>query len=142
HDQRGLGRVQDDDRLAALGAAYHLNGLRGGLRELVYVRPGAGTGGARGDGGDDLGVAHGGDSCDGRDHWDGGLAAAGHHVDVSAVEVLVEVDGRDNIGTYGRWREVDEPDAVAGQCRGVGFMRLGRRRVEDDADIGEARQRD
>ena len=41
HDHRRLGRVEDDDRLAALGAADGLDALAGGLGELVDVGPGA-----------------------------------------------------------------------------------------------------
>ncbi len=41
HDQRRLGGVEDDDRLAALGAADRLDGRRRGARELVDVRSGA-----------------------------------------------------------------------------------------------------
>jgi hypothetical protein len=44
HDQRRLGRVQHDDRLALGCAAHGLDGLRGGLGELVDVGARAGAG--------------------------------------------------------------------------------------------------
>jgi len=42
HQQGWLGRIQDDDGLALLGAAHHFDGPGGGLRELVDVGSGAG----------------------------------------------------------------------------------------------------
>ena len=56
HDQRRLGRVEDDDRLAALGAADVLDRAGRGLGELVDVGARARAGRLRGDRGDDLGV--------------------------------------------------------------------------------------
>jgi hypothetical protein len=64
------------------------------LGELVDVGAGAGAGRARGDRGDDLGVCTFRHRADGRDHRDRRLPAAGHHVDVGRIEVLVHVDRR------------------------------------------------
>ena len=58
HDQRRLGRVQDDDRLAALGAAELHDRLRGRLGEFVDIGARAGAGRLRGDRGDDLAPDH------------------------------------------------------------------------------------
>src|SRR5690606_3971281 len=67
HDQRRLGRVEDDDRLALLGAADLLDRARGGAGEFVDVLARAGTGGLARHGGDDLAVGHRLHAGDGRD---------------------------------------------------------------------------
>ncbi len=82
HDQRRLGRVEDDDRLALLGAADLLDRAGGGAGEFVDVLAGARADRLGGGGGDDLGVGHRLHAGHRRDHRDGGLAAAGDHVDV------------------------------------------------------------
>ena len=84
----------------------------GGLGELVDVGPRAGSGGARGDRGDDLGVRHRRDPGDRGDDRDRRLPAAGHHVDVVLVEVRVEVDRRHHERADGRRGQVDQPLAV------------------------------
>src|SRR5215212_2812955 len=47
HDEWWLGWVEDDDGLAAAGPADGFDGRRGGLGELVDVRPGSGASGPR-----------------------------------------------------------------------------------------------
>ena len=59
---------------------------------------------------DDLAVVHLRHARDRRHHRDGGLAAAGDHVDVGRVEVRFAVDHRDAVRTDGRRREVDHAD--------------------------------
>src|SRR5699024_11346699 len=90
HDHGRLGRVEDDDGLAALGAADLLDVELGGLGELVDVGARAGTGGLGGDGRDDLGIPHRHDLRDGVEHGAGGLAAAGDQIVVGGVYVLAE----------------------------------------------------
>ena len=58
HDQRRLGRVDDDDGLASLGAADLFDRTGGGAGELVDVLAGAGADRAAGHGGDDLAIGH------------------------------------------------------------------------------------
>ncbi len=132
HHQRRLDRVQDDDRLAALGSADDPQRLRGGLGELVDVRPGAGAGRLAGDRGDDLGVRHGDDVCDGAHHRGGRLAATGDHVDVGGVEVEVEVDRRADVRPDRGRGEVDGEDAGLGVPRRVRLVGLGAGALEDD----------
>src|SRR5699024_11894195 len=95
------GRVEDDDGLAALGAADLLDGELGGLGELVDVGARAGSGGLGGDGRDDLGIPDRHDLRDGVDHGDGGLAAAGDHVVVGATTLSAAVAGRVSVGAEG-----------------------------------------
>src|SRR5699024_1188888 len=144
HDHGRLGRVEDDDGLAALGAADLLDGELGGLGELVDVGARAGSGGLGGDGRDDLGIPDRHDLRDGVDHGDGGLAAAGDHVVVGGIDVLAEVGGRDHHGADGRRGEVDGDDAgglvpgrvllvdvgASGLEQQVGLLAAGLDRVE------------
>src|SRR6478752_5518072 len=132
HHQRRLHRVQDDDRLAPLGATDHLERLRGRLGELGDVRAGAGPGGPARDRRDDLGVRHGHDRGDGLDHRRGGLATAGDHVDVYRVEVEVEVDRRAEVRPDRGRGEVDGQDAGLRVARCVRRVRLGRGALEHD----------
>jgi len=137
HHQRRVGRVQDDDGLAALGAADLLDCRLGGLSELVDVGAGAWAGGLGRDRGDDLGVPDGRDPVDGGDDGNRGLPAAGHHVHVGGLEVGVEVDRGHRVRADRRRGQVDELLAVGGECLGVLDVGLGRRRVEDDPDVVE-----
>ena len=58
------------------------------------------------------------------------------------VEVLVEVDRRDDERADRGRGEVDQPLAVRRERRGVRLVGAGRGGVEDDVDLVEARQRD
>ena len=69
--------------------------LGSGFGELIDVGAGAGAGGLAGDRGDDLGVVHGCHGGDRGDDRDCRLAAAGHHVDVERVQVLVRGSPRE-----------------------------------------------
>ena len=106
--------------LPRCGAADRLDGVRGGLGELVDVGAGARAGRARRDRGDDLRVRHRGDPRDRVHDRDRRLAAAGDHVDVRRVGVL-----------------------VAGSPRGQtnGPMAAGVRSIGGDAGLGVARRR-
>ena len=123
HDHRRIGRVEDDDRLALLGAPDHLDAADGRARELVDVLPRPRAGRARGDRGDDLGVRHRRHPGDRGDHRDRRLAAAGHHVDVRSVEVARRgspggsPQGRPRPGS-GRRRGC-RPPRSAGRTRGA-----------------------
>src|SRR6266508_3262185 len=140
HDQRRFGGVEDDDRLAAPGAANLDDGRGGGLGELVDVGAGARAGRLGGDGGDDLGVLDRDDPADCGHHRDGGLATAGDHVGVGGVEVLLEVDRGDDVGADGGGGEVDQALAERLQLGGVVLVGLGRGGVEDDLDLVEVGQ--
>src|SRR5438105_6359283 len=112
HDESRLGRIQNDDRLAALRSPDPLERTGGRDSELVDVGSRARPGGAGGDRGDDLGVA---DRCDGGhggDDRNRRLPTAGHHVDVALIEVFFEVHCRDDVGPDCGRRQVDEPFAV------------------------------
>ena len=132
HHQRRLDRVEDDDRLAALGAADDLEG-----REVVSVNSSML---ARVPGPADLleieatisAYGTGDDAGDGVDHRGRRLATAGDHVDVHRVEVLVEVDRRQRYGPDGRGGQVDGEDAGLGVARCVRAVRVGRGGLEDD----------
>ncbi len=132
HRQRRVSGIEDDDGLAALGAAEHLDRGGGRAGELVDVAPGAGSGGAGGDGGHDLRVGDAGHPRHGVDHRDGRLPPAGHEVDVRLVEVAVEVHRWDHIGTTRRRGQVDRPDARLLVARSIAAVHVSRRRLEDD----------
>jgi hypothetical protein len=123
------------------GPADLLDGGPGGLGELVDVGAGARSGGLRRDGGDDLAVVHRRDPGDG-DHRDGGLAAAGHHVHVRRVQVLVEVDRGDRVRADGGGRQVDQLLAERRQDGRVRDVCLGRGGVENDLDLAETGELD
>src|SRR5690606_5149980 len=139
HQQRRFGRVEDDDRLALGGTADHLDGAGGGFGEFIDVGTGAGAGGLAGDGGDDFRVVDVGHGGHGRDHRDGGLAAAGDHVDVRGVEVFVQVHHRHAVGADGGRGQVNDAQArfrCAQQCVVVD-VGPGGGGIEDDVDAGE-----
>ena len=119
HDHWRIGGVQDDDRLAALGTADGLDALAGGLGELVDVGPGARPRRDGCDRRDDLRVGHVDDARHRVDDRDGGLPAAGDHVDVRRIEVLAQVGRRDHGRADRRRRQVDGADA------GLGISRRG-----------------
>ncbi len=73
-----------------------------------------------------------------RDHRDGRLAAAGHHIDVRRVEIGVHVDRRYGEGADRGRGQVDNLDAVGAQRLVVDLVRIGRGRVERDADLAIA----
>ena len=129
HDQRGLGRIEDDDRLAALGAAELADRLRGRLGELVDIGARAGAGRFRGDRGDDLAPDHAiGRAAHGVNDRDRRLSTAGDHVDVRLVEIGVAVYDGDRERSYRRRRQVDHLLAVALQNLVVADMRARPRR--------------
>src|SRR5206468_4542657 len=109
-DHRRFHRVEDDDRLALLGAADLLQAAGGHLGELVDVGAGPGPGGARGDAGHDLGVGDLDGAADRGDDRDRRLPAAADQAQVASVEVDVEVDGGAHVGTDGGGGEVDRAD--------------------------------
>ena len=122
HDHRRIGRVEDDDRLAAPGAADHLDSPTGGLGELVDIGPGARTRRLRGHRGDDLAVGHPADVL-GRagyriDDGDGRLPAAGDHVDVRRVQILAQIGRRDHARADCRRGQVDrlDPGFLVARC--------------------------
>src|SRR5690606_16394856 len=142
HDHRWLGGVHDDDRPALLRPANDFDGLRGGFGELVDVGAGSGTGGFRGNRGNDLAVMHLGDPRHRRHHRDGGLAAAGDHVDVELVQVLLKIDHRHAIRADGCRRQVDQAGAgLQGTQEGV-VLDVGRGRggIENEVDVGKSFQ--
>ena len=77
---------------------------------------------------------------DRRHDRDGGLAAAGHHVDLAGVAVRVEVDRRHHERPERGRGQVDDADVVRRQRLGVGLVRRRRRRVEHHPDLAEAGQ--
>src|SRR5690554_2783279 len=137
HDQRRLGRVDDDDRLALLRATHLLDGTGGGAGELVDVLARARTDRAGGHGGDDLAVLHRLHAGHCGDHGDGGLAAAGDHVDVEnrLVCMLLQVDRRHDIRTDGGRCEVNHQYAQLVELAAVLGMHIGRGGIEGDADV-------
>ena len=92
HHDRGFGRVEDDDGFAPIGAAHLLQRLGGGLSELVDIAAGAGAGAFGGNGGDDLGISGSRHPGYGIHNRDGGLTAAGYHVDIHLVFNPLEID--------------------------------------------------
>ncbi len=142
HDQRRLGRVEHDDRLALPRTADLLDRAPRRLGELVDVGAGTRTGRAGRDRRDDLAVVHRDDRSDRGHDRDRRLSAAGDHVDVRRIEVFVEVDCRDDVRSDSRGRQVDEPLAGRRQPRGIGDVRTRRGRIEHDADLVEGRQVD
>ncbi|MNN05508.1 hypothetical protein D3C81_1182730 [compost metagenome] len=77
-----------------------------------------------------------------RHHRNGRLAAAGDHVDVELLEVLLQVDHRHAIGAYRGRGQVDHAKSglVAPQERVVLHMRRGTGSVEDEVDLVKDRQ--
>ncbi|WP_443611852.1 hypothetical protein [Acrocarpospora catenulata] len=141
----GPGRAEFEGEVPLVRVeADHLDGVRGGLGELVDVGAGAGPGGAGGDGRDDLGVRQRGDTGDGGDDRDGGLPTARHHVQVggSAGEVFGQIHGRDDERPDGRGGRVYEGLAVRVELDRVGDVGPGGSRVEDDVDLVEPVHRD
>src|SRR3546814_11350423 len=63
HDHRRFGRVQNDDRLAARGAADLFDRIGRGARELIDIGARARTRRTRRNGRDDLGIKIGRASC-------------------------------------------------------------------------------
>ncbi len=120
HDHRRIGRVQDDDRLAARGPADGLDALAGGLGELVDVGPGARP---RRDATTPTRRSRRRAPSTTRDHRvhdrDRRLSPAGDHVDVRRVQVLAQVRRRNHRRAHRGRRQVDGPDA--------GGLVLGRR---------------
>src|SRR4029077_777634 len=123
HDERRLRRVEDDDRLAAIRAAYGLDGAGRGLGAFVDVGPCPWAGRPRGDRRDALRVRDRGYIRDRADDRHRGLATAGHHVDLAGVAVRVEVDRRHDERTERGRGQVDNPDVVWRQYRGIGRVR-------------------
>jgi len=78
---------------------------------------------------------------DRRHHRDGGLAAAGHHIDVAFGQIGLEIDHRHAVRADGRRGQVDHPDPRPGfPQRGVVFhVRSGAGGVKNHIDIGEFR---
>ena len=142
HDQRRVGRIEDDDRLALASAAHLLDAPRRGPRELVDVRAGARSGRSARNAGDDLGVRRRCNAGDRRDDRNRRLAAAGDEVHVGLIGQLMEVDRRNQVRTDGRRREIDDLLRMGAQHRIVARVRAGRRRVEHDRDVVEARHLD
>ena len=142
HQDRRLGRVQDDDRLAVGGPADRHEPLGRRLGELVDVGPCPRAGRLRGDRRDDLGVGHRRHPADGGHHRDRRLAAAGDHVQVGRVQLGVQVDGRDDGRADGGRRQVDRDDPGLGVARRVRGMDLGTRRLVDDPDTEPIRFRE
>ena len=70
-----------------------------------------------------------------RDHRNGGLAAAGHHVHVRRIQVGIAVDDRDRERADRGRRQVDDLLAVALQDLVVADVRLGGGGVENHADL-------
>ena len=58
HQDRRLGGIENDDRLAAGGVTDLFQSASGGVGELVDILSGARTGAFARDSGDDLGVLH------------------------------------------------------------------------------------
>ena len=137
HDQRRLGRVDDDDGLADLGAAHFLDGAGGGAGEFVDVLAGAGTGRLGRNGGDDFAVFDRLDPGDGGDHGDGGLTTTGDHVHVHFLfaHVFQQIDRGNAVGADGGGGEVDHEDAEGIELVGVLFVHVGAGGVEGDLDV-------
>ena len=76
--------------------------------------------------------ATGADAGDGMDDGNGRLAPARDEVDVLLGEVFVKVDGRDDVGSDGRRRQVHRQDAGLAVARRVRPMDLRRGRFEDE----------
>ena len=76
-----------------------------------------------------------------RHHRDSGLAAAGHHIDVTLGKIGLEIDHRHAVRADGRWGQVDHADPRFGfPQRGVVFhVRPGAGGVKNHIDIGEFR---
>ena len=72
----------------------------------------------------------------------GRLPAAGHHVHVRLVQVLVQVDRRHHVRAERGRGQVDHRAAVRAQHLVVAPVRAGRGGVEDQLDVGELGQRD
>src|SRR5690606_12588082 len=90
-----------------------------------------------GGGGDDLGVLHWLHTGHRRHQRDGGLAAAGDHVDVhrAGLEVVLEVDRRHAIRADGGRGQVDHQHAQCVELAAVLGVHVGRGGVEGDLDV-------
>ena len=139
HDQRRLGRVEHDDRLAPRCPADVHNRLSSRLGELVDIGAGARTRALAGDRGGDLAIVDLGDAVHCRDDRDRRLPAAGDYVDVLRIEALLAVDRRDHIGADRRRRQVDYPLASGLDQLVVALVRARAGRIEDDLDVRKLR---
>src|SRR5690606_29204156 len=137
HDQRRLGRVDDDDRLAFLRAAHLLDGAGGGAGEFVDILARAGSNRTGRHSGNDLAVFHRLYPGHRGDHGDGRLATAGDHVDVEnrLTGVLLQVHRRHHGRADGGRGEVDHQHAQRVQLAAVLGMHIGGGGVEGDADV-------
>ena len=142
HDQRRLGRIEHDDGLAARGAAHRLDGLGRRFGELVDIGARAGARALAGDRRHDFTVVHPGNARYGRDHRDRGLAAAGHHVHVQGVQVVLAVDHGNAVRADGGGRQVDHADAGLERTQECVVLHVGAGAggVEHEVDVLEDRQ--
>ena len=123
-------------------AADLLEAARRRPGELVDVRAGARARRSARDAGDDLRVGRRRDARDRRDDRNRRLPAARDEVHVRLVGELVHVDRGNEVRADGRRREIDDLLRMAAQHRVVARVRAGRRRVEHDRDVVEARHLD
>ena len=140
HDHRRVGRVQDDDRLAALGAPDGLHTLAGGLGELVDVGPGPGPAETEET---EATISAYGTSHHPRDRVDdrnGRLPPAGDHVDVRRVQVLAQVGRRDHRRAHRGRRQVDGADTRGRVLRRRGLVHVGAGRLEHQVGFLGLRQ--
>ena len=77
-------------------------------------------------------------SRDRGDDRNGGLAAAGDHVEVAGVEVVVEVDHRHAERADRGGRQVEHPHAGVGAASPVGAVRARGGGVEDELDVARS----
>ena len=135
HQDRRIGRVEDDDRLAVGGTADRHQGAGGRLGELVDVLAGARPGRAGGDGGDDLGVGHRAAAATAATIGTVAWPPQVIRLTFGRVEVLVRFTaGHDRRAQPGR-RQVDGGEPGGGQPGRVGGVDPGAGRLEDQVDL-------
>ena len=136
HDHRRIGRVQDDDRLAAL--ARRRWSRTPALVVLVNSSMLARVPGPADADDTDATISAYGTSTTRRhrvDHRDGGLPTAGDHVDVRRIEVLAQVRRRDHPGPDRGRGQVDGPDAGLGVARRGVAVHVGAGRLEHQVGL-------
>ena len=112
------------------------------MRELVDIGPCSGPRGFRSDRGDDLAIVNLGHLADCGNDWNGRLAAAGHHIDILGIQVVLAVNDGNDVGANGSRGEVDNHLTGRETNFTVLLMGTGTGRIKDDADIVPLRHGD
>ena len=139
HDQRRLGRIEQDNRFRADCSAELLEGACGRLGEFVDVGSRARPCRSRSDCCDNFRIVDRRDAADGRDDRDRRLSPAGHHVQIVRAEVRLKVHDRDGIGAERRGRQVDHTLTVRGEHGVMAHVRLCGSCIEEQRYAPELR---